>query len=116
MLPEVDKKVITESESVGEDLVRTFREALKQNVDGWVDDDLAFVEPWGFELSEIKVPVMVWQGDEDKMVPFAHGKWLAAHLPQDQLKEHLVQGEGHVSIAHNYLDAMLDEVLAAAGR
>lgn len=101
---------------MGEDIVKSFQEALKDSVDGWVDDDLAFVQPWGFEFSEIRVPVMLWQGDEDMMVPFAHGKWLAAHLPRDKLREHLVKGEGHVSIAHNHLDAMLDEVLAAAGQ
>lgn len=101
---------------MGEDFVQSFRESLKNSVDGWVDDDLAFTRPWGFEFSEIKVPVILYQGDQDMMTPFAHGKWLVDHLPQDQVRPHLLQGEGHISIAHGYLDVMLDEVLAAAGR
>jgi pimeloyl-ACP methyl ester carboxylesterase len=48
---------------------------------GWIDDDLAFTWPWGFELSEITVPVEVQFGAEDVLVPAAHGYWLAAHVP-----------------------------------
>lgn len=63
---------------------------------GWLDDDLAFAAPWGFDLSSIVVPIHVWQGADDLMVPFAHGQWLAAHLAA--ACPHLPQGEGHVSI------------------
>jgi pimeloyl-ACP methyl ester carboxylesterase len=48
---------------------------------GWVDDDLAFIQPWGFEVREISVPVLVWYGTTDVLVPPAHGKWLAANVP-----------------------------------
>lgn len=50
------------------------------------------------------------------MVPLEHGKWLVEHLPQDQVRPHLLQGEGYFSVAHNYVHQMLDEVLVAAGR
>jgi pimeloyl-ACP methyl ester carboxylesterase len=48
---------------------------------GWVDDDLCFVKPWGFDISEIKVPVEVRYGLTDVLVPAAHGSWLAANVP-----------------------------------
>jgi pimeloyl-ACP methyl ester carboxylesterase len=48
---------------------------------GWVDDDLAFVRPWGFAVSEITVPVEVRYGVKDVLVPAAHGRWLATHVP-----------------------------------
>ena len=48
---------------------------------GWIDDDLAFTWPWGFELDEIKVPVEVRFGADDVLVPAAHGHWLATHVP-----------------------------------
>ena len=50
-------------------------------VGGWVDDGLAFVQPWGFDPAEISVPVLVRYGLTDVLVPPAHGEWLAANVP-----------------------------------
>lgn len=111
LLPEVDKAAVLEHKEIGQYLVESLHESLKNNCDGWVDDDLAFTVPWGFELSEIKVPVMLWQGSLDKMVPFAHGEWLAEHLPKEHLRKHLVQGQGHISISDGNEESMIDELL-----
>ncbi len=89
------------------------REAVRTGVDGWLDDDLAFVSDWGFELDEIEVPVTLWQGSEDLMVPFAHGQWLAARIPD--VHAHLEQGEGHLSIGVGHVDDMLAELVDLAG-
>ena len=107
LLPDVDRAAFTAE--FGEDMAANFAEGLRTGVDGWVDDDLAFVAPWGFELAEITVPTFVWQGSEDLMVPFAHGKWLAAHVPGATV--HLEQGEGHLSVGVGTLDRMLDELM-----
>ncbi len=55
--------------------------ALAPGVDGWVDDMLAFVKPWGFEVDDIAVPVYLQYGREDTLVPATHGDWLATHMP-----------------------------------
>jgi pimeloyl-ACP methyl ester carboxylesterase len=109
LLPEVDRQTLTGE--VGEDLVANFREAVRSGIEGWLEDDLAFVKPWGFDLSEISVPVFLWQGSEDLMVPFAHGVWLADHVPT--VTPHLESGQGHVSVAIGAIDRMLDELVAA---
>ena len=110
LLPAVDRAVITGE--FGEDLANQFREGLRISVDGWLDDDIAFAQPWGFELSEIEVPTMIWQGDEDLMVPFAHGQWLASQLSDAHV--HLESGEGHLSLAVGAKDRMLDELASFA--
>jgi pimeloyl-ACP methyl ester carboxylesterase len=107
LLPAVDRAVLTDE--YGEDLARSFAEALRVGVDGWLDDDLAFTQPWGFNLDELRVPTFVWQGGEDLMVPFRHGQWLAENLPV--VSPHLEPGQGHLSIAVGSLNRMLDELV-----
>jgi pimeloyl-ACP methyl ester carboxylesterase len=110
LLPDVDRAALTGE--FGEDVAAGFREAVRVGVDGWLDDDLAFARPWGFSLTEISVPTMIWQGSADLMVPFAHGQWLASRLPA--ATAHLEDDEGHLSVGLGKLDAMLDELVAAA--
>ncbi|HTW10255.1 MAG TPA: alpha/beta hydrolase [Acidimicrobiales bacterium] len=112
LLPDVDRAVLTGE--FGEDLAASFHEGLSLGVDGWLDDDLAFVKPWGFDLDEVAVPAALWQGSEDLMVPFAHGQWLSSRLPG--VAAHLEPGEGHLSVALGALERMLDELLSAVGR
>jgi pimeloyl-ACP methyl ester carboxylesterase len=111
LLPDVDRAVLTGE--YAEDILASFREGLVTGTDGWLDDDLAFTRPWGFSLTEIAVPVMIWQGSADLMVPFAHGRWLAARMPA--ATAHLEDGEGHLSIGLGAMDRMLDELVAVAG-
>ena len=109
LLPDVDRAVLTSE--FGEDLVASFREAVRPGVEGWLEDDIAFTRSWGFELAEISVPTMIWQGSADLMVPFSHGQWLASQLPGASV--HLEEGEGHLSIGIGALDRMLDELVSA---
>lgn len=63
-------------------------------VDGWVDDELAFVGPWGFSLADIRVPVLIRYGLSDVLVPASHGEWLAAHVPGCLVR--IESGAGHL--------------------
>jgi pimeloyl-ACP methyl ester carboxylesterase len=73
-----------------------FAVGLRHGIDGWLDDDLAFVRAWGFEPDRIGVPVLVVQGAHDLMVPFGHGKWLAATIPACTVR--LSETDGHLSL------------------
>lgn len=78
-----------------DDLAENFRSSLEKGYSGWIDDDIAFTKDWGFSLDQVKIPVAIFQGDEDLMVPGAHGRWLHKHLPHSTLR--LLKGEGHLS-------------------
>jgi pimeloyl-ACP methyl ester carboxylesterase len=108
LLPPIDQDSLTGE--FGDFLARGLRQAVSVSVDGWLDDDLAFTRPWGFDLDAITVPVHLWQGSEDLMVPFAHGEWLAANVPSAVV--HLERGEGHLSIYVGAMGRMLDALVA----
>lgn len=110
LVPPVDRAVL--EAGYAEHLARSFQRAGAQGVVGVREDGLAMVSPWGFDLSTITVPVSVWQGTEDAMVPLAHGRWLAAQVPG--AVAHLVDGEGHLSLVTR-LPEMMAELRALAG-
>jgi pimeloyl-ACP methyl ester carboxylesterase len=62
-------------------LAQSFAEAVRTSADGWIDDVLAFCSPWGFDLSAIDVPVLLWHGEDDVFSPVAHTQWLARRVP-----------------------------------
>lgn len=86
------------------------REGLRETYWGWVDDDWAFTAGWGFDLQAIGVPVHVWQGGHDKMVPFGHGAWLCDHIPT--ACRHLLPEHGHLTLAVDSIPQILDELVA----
>jgi pimeloyl-ACP methyl ester carboxylesterase len=98
--------------ALGEYLVSLFHAAFRSGTWGWYDDDLAFVRSWGFDLAEIDVPVYIWQGREDLMVPFAHGEWLAKHIPS--ARPRLRPEHGHLSLAVGAIGQILDDLIGEA--
>jgi pimeloyl-ACP methyl ester carboxylesterase len=108
LVSDVDKAAL--SGTYAEFMAGSFRRAVSTGIAGWRDDDLAFVKHWGFDLPSIQSPVAIWQGGADRMVPMAHGAWLAAHIPGAE--QHLLPDEGHLSLALNKIGDVLDGLLA----
>jgi pimeloyl-ACP methyl ester carboxylesterase len=72
------------------------RHGLGSGVDGWIDDDFAFLEPWGFDVGTISTPVLLLHGDDDRFVPVSHGRWLAARIPGVEAR--IDSGDGHLTL------------------
>ena len=110
LAPPVDQEALTGGYATM--LAAAFRRALEAGFDGWIDDDLAFIQPWSFDVHAIRAPVTAWQGDLDRMVPLAHGQWLAQHVPHAQSR--LVPEHGHISLVTRYRDEVLDDLVSHA--
>jgi pimeloyl-ACP methyl ester carboxylesterase len=70
--------------------------AVEGGPGGLIDDDLAYVAPWGLDPARITVPVLLVHGGRDRMVPSSHSEWLAQRIPSAELR--LSPDDGHISV------------------
>jgi len=109
LLPPVDVAELTGA--FGTFMVDSQAEAFRSGIWGWFDDDIAFTVPWGFDLAAMTVPVTIWQGAQDLMVPLAHGDWLAKHVAG--AKHEYRPEHGHLSLAIAAFDQIVEDLAAA---
>src|SRR5581483_626782 len=83
---------------------------LRSSVDGWLDDDLAFVTPWGFDPAAISRPVLILQGGDDRFVPRSHGVWLGEHVAGAEVW--LDDSEGHLTVLERRIPDVHEWLLA----
>ena len=92
-LPPADVAFLDDADASGAFLAMTAA-GVADGAAGWIDDDLAFVAPWGFDPKTITVPTLVWAGEADTLVPVAHAHWLHAAISGSTLVT--VPGGGHL--------------------
>jgi pimeloyl-ACP methyl ester carboxylesterase len=85
-MPGVDLALLTD-EAV------SMQQALAPGIEGSWDDCVAQLTPWGFDVAQISIPVLLLHGGQDRAVPFSHGEWLAAHIPGVEAR--FFPDEGH---------------------
>ncbi|WP_281196813.1 alpha/beta fold hydrolase [Microtetraspora niveoalba] len=87
LMPAAEQAVLARPE-VKRMLAAAFAEAVRPGTDGWIDDELALYGlPWGFDPAGITVPVRIWHGTRDTVIPVSHARWLAARIPAATLIE-----------------------------
>jgi pimeloyl-ACP methyl ester carboxylesterase len=86
------------------DEAAAMQQAIEPGFEGGWDDCVAQITPWGFEVSDIAVPVLVLHGGRDKAVPISHGRWLARHIPGAQAW--FFDDEGHGTLRENHIGAV----------
>lgn len=110
LLSAVDRDVLADL-NVREVMAESMRHAFASGWRGFYDDDRTFFSPWGFNPATITVPVSIWYGDEDLMVPPTHGAWLASHVGTATV--HHFADDGHLSLLTRHSDQLIDDVARA---
>ena len=111
LIGDADKRALTPE--VAEVMATGMRHSNSVSFYGWLDDDLAFVRDFGFDITKIDKPVVLYQGDDDFMVPHAHGYWLEKKVPTAKLN--FVPGHGHISLIFEYRNQIIKEALEFLG-
>jgi pimeloyl-ACP methyl ester carboxylesterase len=111
LIGDADKAVL-EGEKA-DAMAAAMRSGLAVSFDGWIDDDLVFIKNWGFDLAAISKPVILWQGDQDLMVPHSHSYWLEKHIPTARLT--FIPGHGHISLGEKYKSEIFKQALELLG-
>ena len=78
--------------------------AVEAGLGGLIDDELAYVAPWGFDPAQVVVPTLLLHGGRDRVVPSAHGEWLVRRCPSAELW--LCPDDGHISVLNHSTVAM----------
>ena len=78
------------------DLCFSMHDALRDGALGYAEDEFAFLRNWGFECTDIRVPVVIWQGLDDKSVSPHMAKWLNSNTFNPTLE--LLDDQHHGSI------------------
>jgi len=78
--------------------------AVAKGPDGSIDDDIAYVTPWGFDCTRIACPALFVHGMQDRVVPASHSEWLAQHCRWAELWQR--PDDGHISVM-NYAASSL---------
>jgi pimeloyl-ACP methyl ester carboxylesterase len=111
-LPQQDRAVL--AEGIGIPVLDSFRDALRQGVDGVVSDARLYAKPWGFQPCDITAPTVIWHGDLDNQVPVAAAQVYARLIPHARLC--ILTGEGHFSLVIRHRHAILASLFAIAER
>lgn len=105
LISDVDRAQLTGEFGVW--MANSLRIGFSHGIAGSLDDDLAFMRDWGFRVTDTR-SVVVWHGSQDRIVPYAHGLWLADHIPA--ARRRLFAHEGHLSIVRLF-DQMFDDLM-----
>ena len=98
-------------EVMGQELLDSLLSALTPDAMGYVEDDRAWLKPWGFKTEDINVDVDIWLGKNDVFIPAPHAEWLSRHTKHSTL--HLLDDQDHISIWVENKEQIMENAIRA---
>jgi pimeloyl-ACP methyl ester carboxylesterase len=112
MLPGRDRRALRSP--LGMALAQNMGDAVRESIDGWMDDLFAMFGDWKFFPERVERPELLWQGGSDLIVPRNHWEWLHNHLPTAVPR--ILMEEGHFSLIADHSEQMVSELAMALER
>jgi pimeloyl-ACP methyl ester carboxylesterase len=75
-----------------------------------VADAQIYAQPWGFSIEDVRVPVRLWHGKEDRAFSVRLAEELANRLPD--CKARFVDDAGHYSLPIRHMHAILADLIS----
>jgi pimeloyl-ACP methyl ester carboxylesterase len=101
VLAPVDAAVLQGEDGMAAWGAYAIHDGLAPGSQGYCDDNRATLDPWGFELAGITVPVLLLHGSQDRFAPFGHSQWLATHIPGVEAR--LLDDDGHMTLVEHHI-------------
>jgi pimeloyl-ACP methyl ester carboxylesterase len=98
-LSEVDKSVMARP-SVTRTFGQMVVEAFRQGTRGAALDWMLEARPWGFSLQDIKMPVDIWHGEDDRVLSIEQARIQAKAIPNARVR--FYPNEGHTLFVNRF--------------
>jgi len=108
MLRPCDEESLQDSAAF-EAVFESQRRAWRGSVEGVMADAQIYAKPWGFSLEEVRVPVRLWHGKEDRAFSVRLAEEIASQLPA--CKARYIEGAGHYSLPIRHIREILEDLI-----
>jgi pimeloyl-ACP methyl ester carboxylesterase len=107
-----DRRLLSAAEG-GTAAIESFIASAAGGARGMIDDYLTCCAAWGFQLREVLGEVHLWHGEQDRFVPVAHARAVAAALPRCRAR--FDADDGHFFFRRRLADVLGGLVAAFRG-
>jgi pimeloyl-ACP methyl ester carboxylesterase len=112
MLQTCDEESLRDSAAF-EAVFESQRRAWRESAEGVMIDAQIYAQPWGFPIEEVRVPVRLWHGRQDRAFSARLAEDIANRLPNCEAR--FVDGAGHYSLPIRYMRQILQDLIYSGG-
>jgi len=112
MLQTCDEESLRDSAAF-EAVFESQRRAWRESAEGVMTDAQIYAQPWGFPIEEVRVPVRLWHGKQDRAFSARLAEDIANRLPNCEAR--FVDGAGHYSLPIRYMRQILRDLIYSGG-